>query len=68
MARVQPRPLSSSLPVPPDTSGAHIWLILMKAYRALAYQAEQSIVGLGFCYSDFATLEALLYKGPQSVT
>jgi MarR family transcriptional regulator, 2-MHQ and catechol-resistance regulon repressor len=68
MARVQPRPLSSSLPVPSDISGVHIWLILMKAYRALAYQAEQSIVGLGFCFSDFATLEALLHKGPQSVT
>jgi MarR family transcriptional regulator, 2-MHQ and catechol-resistance regulon repressor len=25
-------------------------------------------VGLGFCFSDFATLEALLHKGPQSVT
>jgi MarR family transcriptional regulator, 2-MHQ and catechol-resistance regulon repressor len=68
MARVQPRPLSSSLAVPSDISGVHIWLILMKAYRALAYQAEQSIVGLGFCFSDFATLEVLLHKGPHSVT
>ena len=68
MARVQPRPLSPSLPVPSATSGVHIWLILMKAHRALAYHAEQSIVGFGFCFSDFATLEALLHKGPQSVT
>ena len=68
MTRVQPSPLSPSLPVPPDISGVHIWLILMKAHRALAHHAEQSIVGLGFCFSDFATLEALLHKGPQSVT
>jgi MarR family transcriptional regulator, 2-MHQ and catechol-resistance regulon repressor len=68
MARLQPRPLSPSLPVPSDISGVHIWLVLMKAHRALAYHAEQSIVGLGFCFSDFATLEALLHKGPQSVT
>jgi MarR family 2-MHQ and catechol resistance regulon transcriptional repressor len=68
MTRVQPRPLSPSLPVPSDTSGVHIWLILMKAHRALAYHAEQSILGLGFCFSDFATLEALLHKGPQSIT
>jgi hypothetical protein len=63
MTRVQPSPLSPSLPVPPDTIGAHIWLIPMKAHRALAHHAEQSIVGLGFCLSDFATLEPLLHKG-----
>jgi hypothetical protein len=63
MTRVQPSPLSPSLPVPPDTSGVHIWLILMKAHRALAHHAEQSIVGLGFCFSDFATLEPLFHKG-----
>src|SRR5271169_3498994 len=68
MPRVQTRPLSLLLPVPSDLSGVHIWLILMKAHRALAYHAEQSIVGLGFCLSDFATLEAVLHKGPQSVT
>ena len=68
MARVQPRPLSPSLLLPSDISGVHIWLILMKAHRALARHAEQSIVGLGFCFSDFAALEALLHKGPQPVT
>ena len=68
MARLQPRPLSPSLPVPADTSGVHLWLVLMKAHRAFAYHADQSIVELGFCFSDFATLEALLHKGPQSVT
>ena len=68
MARLPPRQLAPSLPVLSDTSGVHLWLILMKAHRALAYHAEQSIVGLGFCFSDFATLDALLHKGPQSVT
>jgi MarR family 2-MHQ and catechol resistance regulon transcriptional repressor len=68
MARLQPRSLVPLLPVPSEINGVHIWLILMKAHRALAYHAEQSIVGLGFCFSDFATLEALLHKGPQSVS
>jgi len=40
----------------------------MKAHRAFARHAEQSIMELGFCFSDFATLEALWHKGPQSVT
>jgi hypothetical protein len=37
----------------------------MKAHRAFARHAEQSIMELGFCFSDFATLEALWHKGPQ---
>jgi MarR family transcriptional regulator, 2-MHQ and catechol-resistance regulon repressor len=68
MARARLRPLAPPLPIPPDTSGVHVWLILTKAHRALARHADQSIVELGFCFSDFGTLEILLHKGPQSVT
>lgn len=52
-----------------DTSGVHVWLVLMKAYHALAAQAEESLnlseTGLGD--SDFRVLEALLSKGPLPV-
>src|SRR5438094_5692476 len=52
-----------------DTSGVHVWLVLAKAFRALAAQAEESLnlsrTGLGD--SDFRVLEALLHKGPLPV-
>jgi len=52
-----------------DTSGVHVWLVLMKTYRALAARAEESLnlseTGLGD--SDFRVLEALLSKGPLPV-
>jgi MarR family transcriptional regulator, 2-MHQ and catechol-resistance regulon repressor len=52
-----------------DTSGVHVWLVLMKAYHALAARAEESLnlsdTGLGD--SDFRVLEALLSKGPLPV-
>jgi len=52
-----------------DTSGVHVWLVLWKAFRALAAQAEESLnlsrTGLG--ESDFRVLEALLHKGPLPV-
>ena len=52
-----------------DTSGVHVWLVLMKAYHALAARAEESLnlseTGLG--NSDFRVLEALLSKGPLPV-
>ena len=52
-----------------DTSGVHVWLVFMKAFHALAAQAEESLnlsqSGLG--NSDFRVLEVLLYKGPLPV-
>src|SRR2546426_7040009 len=50
-----------------DTSGTHLWLVLMKAHRALEGVATRSIETLGVCLSDFAVLEILLHKGPQPV-
>jgi MarR family 2-MHQ and catechol resistance regulon transcriptional repressor len=47
------------------SAGTHLWLVLMKAHRTLAQHAEQSIVALEMCLSDFGTLELLLHKGPQ---
>ena len=52
-----------------ETSGVHIWLVLMKAFHALAAHAEESLnlsqSGLG--NSDFRVLEVLLHKGPLPV-
>jgi MarR family transcriptional regulator, 2-MHQ and catechol-resistance regulon repressor len=50
-----------------DSSGVHLWLILMKAYRALAQVDARSISASGLGLSDFAVLEILLHKGPLPV-
>lgn len=50
-----------------DTSGTHLWLVLMKAHRSLARHAGRSIDGLDMCFSDFAILELLLHHGAQPV-
>lgn len=50
-----------------DISGAHLWLILMKAYRALSQVDARSIADSGLGMSDFAVLEVLLHKGPLPV-
>jgi MarR family transcriptional regulator, 2-MHQ and catechol-resistance regulon repressor len=50
-----------------NSSEIHTWLVLMKAHRTLTRHAQRSIEALEMCLSDFAILEALLHKGPQSV-
>ena len=50
-----------------DSSGVHVWLVLMKARRSMVLHAERSIASLDMCISDFGVLEMLLHKGPQSV-
>jgi MarR family 2-MHQ and catechol resistance regulon transcriptional repressor len=49
-------------------SGTHLWLVLLKAHRALLHHAVRSIEELDMCLSDFGVLEILLHKGPQKVT
>lgn len=48
-------------------TGAHCWLLLMKAYRAVESYDHGSIAQTGICFGDFACLEALLHKGPLPV-
>ena len=50
-----------------DSSGIHLWLVLMKAYRTLARHARCSIEPSGLGPSDFAILELLLHRGQQPV-
>src|ERR1700746_690960 len=45
----------------------HVWLVLMKAMRALTRYAAAGIEETGLGLSDFGVLEALLHKGPLPV-
>ena len=45
----------------------HVWLIMMKAMRALTRYAAAGIEETGLGLSDFGVLEVLLHKGPFPV-
>src|SRR6266576_5834126 len=45
-----------------------LWLVIAKSYRVLSLVAERSIANTGLCLTDFAALEALLHKGPLTIT
>jgi MarR family transcriptional regulator, 2-MHQ and catechol-resistance regulon repressor len=45
----------------------HVWLVMMKAMRALTRYAAAGIEDTGLGDSDFRVLEALLHKGPMPV-
>lgn len=51
-----------------EIDAAKLWLVLTKAHRAMKALAEQSIVGTGLGFTDFMVLEALLHKGPMTIT
>ncbi len=45
-----------------------LWIVLARCYRAVGQIAERSIADAGLGLSDFAALEALLHKGPLTIT
>jgi MarR family 2-MHQ and catechol resistance regulon transcriptional repressor len=45
----------------------HVWLVMLKAMRALKRYAAAGIEGTGLGDSDFRMLEVLLHKGPLPV-
>src|SRR5499427_7753858 len=45
-----------------------LWWVINKSHHALRLLAEQSITNAGLCLTDFAALEALLHKGPLTIT
>jgi MarR family 2-MHQ and catechol resistance regulon transcriptional repressor len=45
-----------------------LWLVLWRCHRALSQIAERSIQDAGLGLTDFAALEALLHKGPLTIT
>src|SRR5260370_723298 len=46
---------------------SHVWLVMLKAMRALTRYAAAGIEGTGLGLSDFGVLEVLLHKGPLPV-
>src|SRR2546423_1609329 len=52
----------------PRITAPRLWLVILKSYRVLSLLAEQSIANTGLCLTDFAALEALLHKGPLTIT
>src|SRR5258706_5092737 len=50
-----------------NSTGVHVWLVLMKAFQALFPHAEESIRRTDLGDSDFRVLEVLLHKGPLPV-
>ncbi len=45
-----------------------LWIVLSRAYAAIAHYAERSIAAQGLCLSDFMVLEVLLHKGPLTIS
>src|ERR1700676_4011674 len=45
-----------------------LWLVIAKSHRALSLLAAQSIANTGLCLTDFVALEALLHKGPLTIS
>src|SRR6266481_7019167 len=46
---------------------SHVWLVMMKAMRALTRYAAVGIEATGLGLTDFGVLEVLLHKGPLPV-
>src|SRR5436853_7794697 len=51
-----------------DIDAPGLWVVLARCHRALGRIAEHSIEETGLCLTDFAALEALLHKGPLTIT
>ena len=66
----------STMKKSPRIKAPRIWLVITKSYRVLSLLAEQSIakvltdthVPTALCLTDFAALEALLHKGPLTIS
>lgn len=51
-----------------EVTAPGLWLVLSRCYRTVARIAEESIDETGLCLTDFMALEALLHKGPLTIT
>jgi MarR family 2-MHQ and catechol resistance regulon transcriptional repressor len=45
-----------------------LWAVLARSHHSVRALAEASIARTGLCLTDFAALEALLHKGPLTIT
>ena len=46
----------------------HLWTVMTRSHHAVQRLAEASIARTDLCLTDFAALEALLHKGPLTIT
>lgn len=51
-----------------ETSAPALWIVLARAYHSMAAFVERSVSSLGIGLSDFMILEALLHKGPLTMS
>ncbi len=49
-------------------TASQLWIVLARCYKALSTLVEHSVARAGLCLSDFMILEALLHKGPLTIT
>lgn len=49
-------------------TASKFWIVLARSHRALSLLVEESIADAGLCLSDFMVIEALLHKGPLTIT
>ena len=49
-------------------SAAQLWIVLARCHRAVSAIVERSVADLGLCLSDFMVLEALLHRGPLTIS
>lgn len=49
-------------------TAGQLWTVLARCYKALSSRVEQSVADAGLCLTDFMILEALLHKGPLTIT
>jgi len=56
------------MPKGPEITPPRLWTVLAKCHHALRLVVECSIGGTGLVVSDFMVLEALLHKGPLTIT
>ena len=51
-----------------ETTAPKLWIVLARAYGAIAAYVEQRMTAEGLCLSDFMALEVLLHKGPMTMS
>jgi MarR family 2-MHQ and catechol resistance regulon transcriptional repressor len=49
-------------------TAAKLWIVLARCHHAVALLVERDIAAQGLCLSDFTVLEALLHKGPLTIS
>jgi MarR family 2-MHQ and catechol resistance regulon transcriptional repressor len=51
-----------------ETTAPKLWIVLARAYGSLAAYVEHRMAAEELCLSDFMALEALLHKGPMTMS